>query len=275
MIKNSVAVWTVKSDSLARAVRALADMGFQAMSFCSYQQAALLKEWPDVLAVLRERDLDVLFHLAIGGNPRTPKEVELAPQIAMALALHEKTGRVKTVCFDPAWQMNESKQVVADIPGTIAGLRYAIERLAPSGVRVGIENWSISGRLDQLEEIKAGVGQPSLGMLLDVGHAHIMVEKKILAPGMTTEAFVDAIPFPIYELHLHDNHGDLDEHLPLGAGGVKLAPVVRALKRKGFSGYVTAEIIPHMKQVPLSDAQGMEGIRRTKEIFEQAWNRDA
>jgi len=271
MIKTSVAVWTVKSDSLAQAVRALADMGFQAMSFCPSLQAAIFKEWSELLAVVRERDLDILFHLVLGGNPRTPKEVEIAPQCATVLALHEKTGRVKTVCFDPAWQMNESKQVVADLPGTIAGLRYAIERFTPSGIRVGIENWSISGRPDQLEEIKAGVAHPALGMLLDVGHAHIMAQKKILPAGMTPESFVEAIPFPIYELHLHDNHGDLDEHLPLGAGDVKLDPVVRALKRKGFSGYATAEIIPNMKQVLLTDAQGIERIRRTKEAFEMAW----
>ena len=275
MIKTSVAVWTVKSESLAQTVRALADMGFRAMSFSISQQAAIVKDWPDLLAVLRERDLDVLFHLAVGGNPRTPKEVELAAPCATVLAFHEKTGRVKTVCFDPAWQMNESKNVVADLPGTIAGLRYAIERLSPCGVRVGIENWSISGRPDQLEEIKAGVAHPSLGMLLDVGHAHIMAAKKILPSGMTPEGFVAAIPLPLYELHLHDNHGDLDEHLPLGAGDVKLAPVVRALKRKGFSGYVTAEIIPNMKQVSLEDIAGMEGIRRTKEIFESEWARDA
>ena len=275
MVKTCVATWTVKSDSLAQTVRALADMGFQAMSFCLYQHPALTKEWPEVLALLRERDLDVLFHLALGGNPRTPKDVELSPQFALVLSLHEKTGRVKTVCFDPAWQMNEAKQVIADLPGAVAGLRYAVERLTPCGIRVGIENWSISGRLDQLQEIKAGVGYAGLGMLLDVGHAHIMVAKKILPSGMTTESFVDALPLPVYELHLHDNHGDSDEHLPLGAGQVQLEPVIRALKRKAFSGHATAEIIPNMKAIPLTDMAGMEGIRRTKEQFERAWNEDA
>jgi sugar phosphate isomerase/epimerase len=273
MVKTCVATWTVKSESLARALRVLAGMGFHAMSFCSGQQGAIIKEWPDLLAILRERDLDVLLHLAIGGNPRTPKDVELAPQLAFALRLHEKTGRVATVCFDPAWQLDESKKVVADLPGTIAGLRHAIETLTPCGICVGIENWSISGRLDQLEQIKKGVGYSALGMLLDVGHAHIMVAQKILPPGMTTESFIDALPFPIYELHLHDNHGNLDEHLPLGSGDARLAPVIRALKRKGFSGYATAEIIPNMKAIPIDDATGMEGVRRTKEIFECEWGR--
>jgi hypothetical protein len=52
-----------------------------------------------------------------------------------------------------------------------------------------------------------------------------------------------------------------------------LAPVIRALKRKGFSGYATAEIIPNMKAIPIDDATGMEGVRRTKEIFECEWGR--
>ncbi len=272
MIKPCVATWTVKSESLVQTVRALAGMGFRGMSFCSSQQQALLREWPDLLAALRGKDLDVLFHLALGGNPRTPKDVELAAQLCMPLAMHEKTGRVAAVCFDPAWQLNDAKQVVAHLPGSIAGLRYAVEKLAPFGIRVGIENWSISGTPDQLQEIKAGVGHDCLGMLLDVGHAHIMAQKKILPPGMTPEAYVDSLPFPIYELHLHDNHGDLDEHLPLGAGGLSLDPVVRALKRKGFCGYATAEIIPNMKAIPIEDAAAMQAIRQTREAFERAWD---
>ena len=57
MIRSGVATWTVKSESLAKRVRALADLGFKVMSFCSGQQAALIKEWAEVAAVLRERDL--------------------------------------------------------------------------------------------------------------------------------------------------------------------------------------------------------------------------
>lgn len=272
MIKSSVATWTVKSTSLAQSVRVLADMGFRAMSFCYSQQAAIIKEWTELLALFRERDLDILFHLGLGGNPHTPKDVELAPQLATPLALHERCGRVKAVCFDPAWQTDPNKQVIADLPGSIVGLRYAVERLLPCGIRVAIENWSISGRPDQLDEIKRGVGCSTLGFLLDVGHVHIMVKKKILPPDMTTESYIDGLPFPIYEIHLHDNHGDLDEHLPLGRGEVKIEPIIRALKRKGFSDYVTVEIIPNMKPILLEDAEALAGIQHTWEAFEKTWH---
>ncbi|MBM4084457.1 MAG: sugar phosphate isomerase/epimerase, partial [Planctomycetes bacterium] len=264
MVKPCVATWTVKSDSLARTLRVMADMGFRAVSFCSSQPSAVAREWPEVMAILRDHDLDVLFHLALGGNPRTPKEVELAPQLASVLALHEKTGRVKTVCFDPAYQVGEAKKNVADLPGTAAGLRHAIEKLTPCGIRVGIENWSISGRIEQFEWIKREVGDDRLGMLLDIGHAHIMAEQQILPPGMTPAAYVDALPFPLYELHLHDNHGKDDEHLAIGDGDLKLDSIVRAIQRKGFDGHATVEVIPGLKTMPIEDAAALDGIRRTK-----------
>ena len=58
-------------------------------------------------------------------------------------------------------------------------------------------------------------GSPRLGFLLDVGHANMGEGVRELHRAMHATGRLVA-------MHLHDNHGLRDEHLPLGAGTVDL-----------------------------------------------------
>ena len=73
---------------------------------------------------------------------------------------------------------------------------------------------------DMLIAIAEGVSDPRLGLCLDIGHANTIVSK--------TPPFDWLAPmFPhLRHVHLHDNHGDLDEHLPLGEGSIPLDPIL-------------------------------------------------
>ena len=47
-------------------------------------------------------------------------------------------------------------------------------------------------------------------------------------------------------MHLSDNKGKVDDHLPLGAGLIDWADAARALKASGYDGTVTLEVFsPH------------------------------
>lgn len=63
------------------------------------------------------------------------------------------------------------------------------------------------------EELFETVGEPRLGMCLDVAHAHVHSH---FAP----EAWVEQMRPHIRHLHWTDNHGDRDRHAPLGAGNI-------------------------------------------------------
>ena len=64
---------------------------------------------------------------------------------------------------------------------------------------------------------------PRLGLCLDVGHANTVVSKTPPADWLAP-----MLP-DLRHVHLHDNHGALDEHLPLGAGTIDFAPILAAL----------------------------------------------
>lgn len=87
---------------------------------------------------------------------------------------------------------------------------------------------------------------PHFGFCLDVGHA--LVELGPKGPFRYLRALGDRL----LHLHLHDNHGRRDDHLPVGSGRVPwegLAPFLR-----GFSGTAALEVVG-----------GPEGVRRSVE----------
>lgn len=78
---------------------------------------------------------------------------------------------------------------------------------------------------------------PEMQMTLDTGHAHIG------SPGGNRlRQFVKHFGPRIQHLHISDNNGRADEHLPPGKGSVDFQWLVRNLKKIGFQGTVTFEI---------------------------------
>jgi sugar phosphate isomerase/epimerase len=57
-------------------------------------------------------------------------------------------------------------------------------------------------------------------------------------------AEVPRLPLRVHEVHLSDNPGDSDDHLPLGRGTLPLGALVRELVRSGFEGIWTLEFRP-------------------------------
>jgi sugar phosphate isomerase/epimerase len=105
------------------------------------------------------------------------------------------------------------------------------------GVRVMLENvYETDPRLflDLLEEVDA----PNLQVCLDVGHLSAF-------GGGDFFGWLDALGPHIGQLHLHDNRGEDDEHLALGAGKIPVADVLRYLAEQGPPPLITLE--PHQE----------------------------
>lgn len=108
---------------------------------------------------------------------------------------------------------------------------------APHGVTVMLEN-VYETETELFAEVIAGARAKNLKVCLDVGHL-------LAFGGGDFEGWLEALWPHIGHLHLHDNHGDDDRHLALGAGKVPIDYVLRFLKDKGVSPSVTLE--PHQE----------------------------
>jgi len=78
-----------------------------------------------------------------------------------------------------------------------------------------------------------------IGMVLDVAHANIRGEV-----GKFLERFGDKI----VHVHVSDNMGDQDTHLPIGRGMINWRETIEALKKLSFSGIVIIESYSGIKE---------------------------
>lgn len=127
-------------------------------------------------------------------------------------------------------RMDELLRVYAESLSTLSG------EADSRGMKLCFENFErdhISA--DELQVLFDSV--PGLGFTLDVGHAFMgvgnMDHVRVLI-----ERFKDRL----MHVHLHDNFGVRDDHLPLGAGRMDYVCVVDELKKAGYDGNVTLEI---------------------------------
>jgi sugar phosphate isomerase/epimerase len=130
-------------------------------------------------------------------------------------------------------------------------LTPVLHRLADLPIRLSIENIP-SSTPSEFNELFARFADAGIdvgggvGMCLDLGHAN-------LCPLTTNDylGFIDRLAphVPIVHLHLHENYGDDDTHIPLFSGPSERDPsgiegFVDRMKRRGFLGYGILEVWP-------------------------------
>ena len=78
---------------------------------------------------------------------------------------------------------------------------------------------------------------PDLKLTLDTGHANIGNPD-----GRRILEFIEKFGHRIGHLHVSDNFGERDDHIPLGAGKIDFLKIVKALKQCGYDDTATLEI---------------------------------
>ena len=138
------------------------------------------------------------------------------------------------------------------------------------GVWVGVENWLINWQIENFQRIADDLDQLPVGALVDVGHAHIVASGG--EQGAMSEAeYIERMPLKIVEVHVHDNDGATDQHLPLGEGTVVIEPILGALERKGFDGIITLEYV----MGKMGPGRAAETLRDAAAGIRAAWDANA
>ncbi|MCL2760245.1 MAG: sugar phosphate isomerase/epimerase [Desulfuromonadales bacterium] len=68
------------------------------------------------------------------------------------------------------------------------------------------------------------INHPRLGHCFDVGHWNLFHKE-----GSSLEEWFEVLGYHIFEVHIHDNHGESDEHLPVGEGEIDFKLYFRLL----------------------------------------------
>ena len=235
-------------------VGAIAGLGFAGIEWFEVNEDA---PWtnpvcaPVLRRLMRQHELTAQYHapyeasfdLAVKEDAwRTPEEI--AGVVSQALARAEALGaRLMTLhlgtCPKDA-DRSEGLRRVAE------GVRRALPEAARRGIRLALENHTptvlegpLGDRPEEMDWIMAALQSEWIGRTLDLGHAHIHGH---------LDAFLARSLDRVLNLHLHDNHGETDEHLPLGAGDVPWDRVLRQVARAPYNGPITLEFLAEPEQ---------------------------
>jgi len=118
----------------------------------------------------------------------------------------------------------------------------SIEALLPlaerHGVRMALENMKppyYGARAEEIAYFLDRFPSDALGVCYDVGHANI-------AEGVLP--VLEAFAGQIAAVHVHDNLGDNDQHLPMGLGNISWQEVFQKLTINGYTGCFACESRP-------------------------------
>lgn len=126
------------------------------------------------------------------------------------------------------------------------------------GVTLMLENMSphskTSYRIDDFGYVIRKV--PSLMVHLDVAHAFVEGGNERI------DEYIRRFSKKIVHIHVHDNNGKEDEHLPVGDGAINFKKVVSGLKGMGYDGTITFEVFT-------SDSDA----RKSRDRFKRLWDK--
>jgi sugar phosphate isomerase/epimerase len=137
------------------------------------------------------------------------------------------------------------------IKAYVEAVRPIIRLCAESGIRLSMENTPFTGPEDfnalfaLLRGIR-GLRTDHVGMCLDIGHANLH------GPTLNDYlGFMDRLDkeVPIIHIHMHENHGDYDSHLPLftgpaGGNDAGIRGFMERIRKRRFSGCLILEQWP-------------------------------
>lgn len=108
-------------------------------------------------------------------------------------------------------------------------------------ILLGVENLIFPHELyrspEEVVELLEKVNRSNVGATFDAGHA--------LVSGGEASEFLNVLNDRLVHVHLHDNHGVWDEHLPLGKGILDYVGIIQTLKKQDYQGVVMLEFSLH------------------------------
>jgi sugar phosphate isomerase/epimerase len=122
----------------------------------------------------------------------------------------------------------------SDIDRVVEIVRYAEE----SGVCLALENGPFSVLKRVRDWLRAeGFGR-NFGICLDTGHANLHRNQH---PALL-EHFFEEFSDDLLHIHIADNHGEIDEHLPSGEGDIDWSVVMPRLVNVKLKGQIIFEL---------------------------------
>ena len=191
----------------------------------------------DCATQLREHGLSTTLHAPFSGfNPGSSKKRTRKASLKLAdqsLSLAEKL-HARRIVFHPGLTYGNDREVL-DIwlKNNLTFWPEFLARAAEIDCTICIEN-IYETTPDIFIDLLTAINSPQMGHVLDIGHWNMFGTGKLID-------WLNATAPYLKHLHLHDNHGEQDEHLPIGQGYVPFSTLFAWLKTTKASPTITLE----------------------------------
>lgn len=191
---------------------------------------------------LRQKNISVTFHAPF--MDLSPGAVDDKIRAITAFRFHQVMDLVpyfhpRAIVFHPGYdRWRFDGDVDLWMTQSLLTWKPLVERAEILAVRLALEN-VFEENPSILQKLLQAIPSPFLGYCLDAGHGHIFSEVAI-------SEWIEALSPYLVEVHLHDNHRQADEHLPLGLGQIDFEEIFACLKAQHLQPIYTIE--PHQEE---------------------------
>lgn len=219
-------------------------MGLQPELFFDGQTLDHLS-WPEVQRAsrkLRQKEIPITFHAPF--MDLNPGAVDEKVRQVTAHRFQQIMGLVphfypRVIVFHPGYdRWRYDNDVDLWLEKSLLTWAPLVEQAAAFSVKLALENVFEEDPVI-LSRLLSAIDSPFFGYCLDSGHGKLFSKVPIVD-------WIEVLGSRLLELHLHDNHGQADDHLPLGQGEIDFQSIFSALQRKKLQPIITIE--PHQKE---------------------------
>lgn len=158
------------------------------------------------------------------------KKISVAQKLGIKLInFHFYSRELEKIKFYPHYRM----QILNNF---VSSLNQLVSYAKSKNMEVILENGDYKGDIAFKNYLYVVAKVPAVKVHLDVGHAYISGGMEMIKRYLTT------FKSRIVHLHLHDNHGQFDEHIPIGDGTIDYIKVIKWLKKINFDRTATFEV---------------------------------
>lgn len=172
------------------------------------------EEGKELAATLHKNGLDITFHgpfmdLSPGGVDRRIKEVTL-DRFSQTIEI-AGLFKPKVIVFHPGYEKWKfDGNVGLWFESSLQTWKPLVEEAKEWGLTIAIEN-VFEENPDPLTMLLNEIRSPHFKFCFDTGHHHVFSKTPL-------SLWMETLRDDLVEVHLHDNHGEMDEHLPVGEG---------------------------------------------------------
>ena len=214
-----------------------------------------------LLDLLRDHELELICHMptfvSLADLTPTIRQASIA-EVLSSLDVAAALKPLKIVVHPP--YIGGMGGYVHEYANSLAmdSLAIVVERATELQLEVCLENMFPRTRFCvEPDDFSVIFNQfPDIHLTLDCGHANIgsVGDRRILE-------FIKRWSDRIHHLHVSDNFGKEDNHLPLGTGTIQFSKMIKQLKAHGYDRSVTFEIF----------SQDREYLSISRKKFERLW----